>query len=167
MNMNMIMQVFILNCACFLIALNNIALTQSNILLCGDIECNPGPRKPKYPCGECNKACTSYKGAKASILCESCNAWFHSECVGLSDSALDNLGRSDLPWECCRCGLPNFSSGLFNSTELDGSSTEDTSNSQHSTSSTSSSHLGSPLAKSSPSFKTKSHQSFQNLRFLR
>ena len=166
--MNMLTQVFILNCAYFLIALSNITLIQSNLLLSGDIERNPGPRKPKYPCGECNKACTSYKGAKASILCESCNVWFHSECVGLSDSALDNHGRSDLSWECCRCGLPNFSSGLFNSTELDGSSTEDTSNSnsQHSTSSTSSSHLGSPLAKSSPSFKTKSHQSFQDLRFL-
>ncbi|XP_072181422.1 uncharacterized protein [Diadema setosum] len=45
----------------------------------------------------------------------------------------------------------------------------DTSNTSHthpSTSSTSSSQLGSPLAKSSPSSKTKSHQSFQNLRFL-
>ena len=25
------------------------------------------------------------------------------------DSALDVLGRSDLPWECCCCGLPNLS----------------------------------------------------------
>jgi len=43
------------------------------ILLSGDVELNPGP--PKYPCGECGKACTSYKGAKASILCDTCNTW--------------------------------------------------------------------------------------------
>ena len=43
------------------------------ILLAGDVELNPGPRPPRFPCGECNKACTSYKGAKASILCESCD----------------------------------------------------------------------------------------------
>ena len=44
--------------------------------LAGDIETNPGPRTPKYPCGECKKACTSYKGSQASILCDSCNLGF-------------------------------------------------------------------------------------------
>ena len=38
------------------------------ILLAGDVELNPGPRPPRrVPCGECSKACTSYKGATASI----------------------------------------------------------------------------------------------------
>jgi len=36
------------------------------ILLSGDVETNPSP--PKYPCGECGKACISYRGAKASKL---------------------------------------------------------------------------------------------------
>lgn len=67
------------------------------ILLSGDVELNPGP--PKYPCGECGKACTSYKGAKASILCDTCNTWFHAECVNLSDPIFSVLGRTDLPWE--------------------------------------------------------------------
>ncbi|XP_072024987.1 uncharacterized protein [Amphiura filiformis] len=125
------------------------------------------PRPPKYPCGECSKACTSYRGAKASILCESCNIWFHSDCVGLSESALDILDHSDLPWECHKCGMPTFSSGIFNSTLLDKSSSEShLSNSRNlSSSSTSSSHPGSPLAKSSPS-KTGTQRSFQNLRLL-
>ncbi|XP_072037138.1 uncharacterized protein [Amphiura filiformis] len=125
------------------------------------------PRPPKYPCGECSKACSSYRGAKASILRESCNLWFHSDCVGLSESALDILGHSDLPWECHKCGMLNFSSGIFNSTLLDKSLSEsNSSNSRNlSSSSTSSSHPGSPLAKSSPS-KTCRQRSFQNLRLL-
>ncbi|XP_038049838.1 uncharacterized protein LOC119723314 [Patiria miniata] len=136
------------------------------LLLAGDIERNPGPRTPKYPCGECTRACTSYKGAKASILCESCEVWFHSDCVGLTDSALDTLGRSDLPWECYRCGLPNFSSGLFDSTILDESNYSATNSETHSsTSSTSSHHPGSPLAKSSPN-KRNSNQTIKNLRLL-
>ena len=136
-------------------------LQQFLILLAGDVEVNPGPRPPKFPSGECSKACTSYKGAKASILCESCDVWFHSDCVGLTDSALNTLGRSDLPWECHRCGLPNFSSGLFDSTIIDGSDNS----TGTSTSSTSSSHPGSPLAQSSPN-RGSNNQSFKNLRLL-
>ena len=83
------------------------------LLLCGDVESNPGPRKPKFPCGECHKACTSYRGAKASILCESCDTWFHADCVNIDNSFLGILGRCDEPWECCNCGLPNYSSSLF------------------------------------------------------
>ena len=135
------------------------------LLLAGDIELNPGPRRPKFPCGECGRACTSYKGAKASILCESCEMWFHSECVGLSDLALDVLGRSDLPWECCCCGLPNLSSGLFDSVILDETENSTSTIKSHSTSSTSSSNPGSPLAYSSPS-KTNNRQSVDKLRFL-
>ena len=142
-------------------------LQQLLILLAGDIESNPGPRPPRFPCGECSRACTSYKGAKASILCESCDVWFHSDCVGLTDSALSTLSRSDLPWECYRCGLPNFSSGLFDSTILDGSSSGSSNNETHfSSSSTSSSHPSSPLANSSPNKSSSNNQSFKNLRIL-
>ncbi len=88
--------------------------------------------------------------------------WFHSDCVGLNDSALNALGRSDLPWECYKCGLPNFSSTLFDSIIVDDS---DDATSPISCSSTSSSYPGSPLAKSSPS-KSNKKESFQNLRLL-
>jgi len=84
-----------------------------NILTCGDIEPNPGP--PKYPCGECRKACSSYRGAKASILCDTCGTWFHADCVDLSPGMLAILGGSDLPWECHICGCPKPSSSLFDS----------------------------------------------------
>ena len=29
------------------------------LLLCGDVECNPGPRRLKYPCGSCQRAVMS------------------------------------------------------------------------------------------------------------
>ena len=130
-------------------------LSHELILLAGDIETNPGPRLPKYPCGECRKACTSYKGAKASILCNTCDSWFHTDCAHISDAVFDILGRSDLPWECSKCGLPNLSTSLFDSIIV-GSESESTSFRSHlsstrSNSVDSTSELGSPLAQSSPS----------------
>ncbi|XP_072051476.1 uncharacterized protein [Amphiura filiformis] len=131
------------------------------IQLSGDVETNPGPRPPKYPCGECSKACTDYKGAKASILCESCNAWYHADCVNIDAPMLSILGRSNIPWECCNCGLSNPSSNLFDSTIL-GSDISITS----SRSSTSSCPPGSPLASSSPSKQQHPVASAANLRTL-
>ena len=126
------------------------------IFLAGDIETNPGPRPPRFPCGVCSKACSSYRGAKTSILCESCHLWFHAECVGLSDDVFNVLGRSDTPWECYKCGMPNMSSSLFDAIILDSSSSSTSYDSvSSSTSSVSSCHLGSPLVNkvNSPFFR--------------
>ncbi|XP_072016713.1 uncharacterized protein [Amphiura filiformis] len=148
------------------ITLKVILLIQTTALLliirAGDVERNPGPRQPKYPCGECHKACTDYKGAKASILCDECSTWFHVECVHISETVLASLARSDLPWECTNCGLPNVSASLFDSTTLDNSLSEsdvfESTKRSLSTSSSSSSEPGSPNAQSSPS-KTSMHSS--------
>ena len=56
------------------------AFPSISIVLGGDIETNPGPKSPKFPCRHCNKTCYDYIGAKSSILCESCNTWYHSLC---------------------------------------------------------------------------------------
>ena len=144
-----------------------IDIAHKSIYLAGDVELNPGPRPPRFPCGSCQKACSSYRGAKASILCDSCETWFHSDCVGLSDLALNTLGRSDLPWECYHCGLRNFSSGIFDSTILDSSGTNSQLSCSSTSSSSSSSHPGSPLAQSSPTKRNaNSVPSLQNLRYL-
>ena len=134
--------------------------SHTSILLAGDVERNPGPRLPRYPCGECKMACSDYKGAKASILCESCDVWFHSECVGISDPVFSALGRSDTPWECCNCGQPNLSSGLFDSDIFDDSLDTSSSSSQ------SRSSCSSPLAMSSPKPSKTNRHTFQNLRLL-
>ena len=143
------MAVLIIITASVIIILN----PKLTLLLGGDVETNPGPRPPKFPCGECGKACTDYRGAKSSILCESCDTWYHADCVGINASFLSLLGRSELPWECCRCGLPNPSSSLFDTVIMTNSSEEESTHlSSTSGNSTPTSEFpGSPLASSSPS----------------
>ena len=88
-------------------------------MLSGDIEANPGPKPHKLTCGHCNKSCCNDKGDMSSILCESCNTWYHAVCVNIDTSLLYVLGRSSCPWECPNCGLPNLSATLFDSVILD------------------------------------------------
>lgn len=129
-----------------------IALIQL-LLRAGDVELNPGPRTPRFPCGECGKACTAYKGAKSSIFCDECHRWFHADCVNLSEDLLACLSRSDIPWVCpnLNCGLPNISTSLFNSVLTDTNASDSMTSDRSSTSSYSSSEPGSPTAHSSPS----------------
>ena len=96
----------------------SVFLYLSLLLICqsSDIECNPGP--PKFPCGDCGKACT-WNQRRPVIACDSCDIWFHKDCIGLTSQVFDTLAFSDASWICCNCGLPNFSSTLFQSIEID------------------------------------------------
>ena len=85
--------------------------TFSLLLLAGDLEVNPGPNY-KYPCGSCFRPC---KINQQSIQCDSCDSWYHRKCVQLSEEMFNSLANSSVSWICCQCGLPNFSSTLFNS----------------------------------------------------
>ena len=81
------------------------------LLLAGDIELNPGPRRPKYPCGICNKA---VKQNDPSVLCDQCGLWVHNTCSGLSSNLYHILQHSDnFVWICPSCGMPSFSSSFF------------------------------------------------------
>ena len=71
-------------------------------------EPNPGPRPCKYPCGYCSKA---VKWTTPGICCHTCNVWYHQECLGMKDCIYFAL--TNVSWECIRCGMPNFSSALF------------------------------------------------------
>ena len=93
------------------------------LALSHDIEVNPGPRPPKFPCGSCGKA---VRNGQNSIECEGCEQWFHIECEGLRVDIHKLLCEHEsYSWVCLRCGLPNFSTGLFD----DSLSTLHTSNS--------------------------------------
>ena len=81
------------------------------LLLSGNVELNPGPRTPKFPCGVCHKACTWKQQA---VACDECDVWYHKDCLTMNTKIYNNL--NNVSWYCCACGLPNFSSGLFNST---------------------------------------------------
>ena len=78
------------------------------LLLCGDIDLNPGPLW-KYPCGVCNKPVRSNQN---SLQCDYCELWFHSRCC-VNDYIYVSLANSSCLWICCDCGLPSFSSSLF------------------------------------------------------
>lgn len=84
----------------------------SLLLLSGDVEQNPGPRVPKYPCGTCHKA---VKAKDPAVCCDQCNKWVHNKCSGLSADAYACLQNSDCIWICPNCGIPNFSNSFFDS----------------------------------------------------
>ena len=81
------------------------------LLLAGDIESNPGPRTPKYPCKVCSKA---VKNNDMAVCCDSCDQWLHNRCSGVSDHMYAILQGSDCQWICPSCGIPNFSASFFN-----------------------------------------------------
>ena len=51
------------------------------ILLCGDINVNPGPNW-KYPCGICKKP---VKSNQRGIQCGSCDVWIQTRCLGMNN----------------------------------------------------------------------------------
>ena len=85
------------------------------LILSGNIELNPGPRhgntKPKqtFPCGICNKNCT---WRQRSVACDGCEVWYHKNCLNMNTAIFQNL--QNVSWLCCKCGIPNFNSGIFN-----------------------------------------------------
>ena len=87
-------------------------LSKLLVLLAGDVELNPGPRKPKYPCIVCGKACTWNTPA---VCCDDCDGWYHTDCMGMHPAVYSALGKPDTSWHCTSCGIPQFTSSLFNS----------------------------------------------------
>ena len=54
------------------------------LLMCGDIESNPGPNTPQtYTCGICDrKVGWEDKG----VACDNCNIWFHCSCTVMTEN---------------------------------------------------------------------------------
>ena len=80
------------------------------LLLSGDIQQNPGPRPLKYPCGICKKAC---KWSTPCVRCDTCLCYYHQACMVMPDGVFGAL--KNVSWHCFTCGVPNFSSTLFDS----------------------------------------------------
>ena len=87
------------------------------LLLAGDVESNPGPvRTVRDKCNICNKSCTRRQRA---IQCDTCDEWYHAACLHMNTPVYMALENKDVSWHCVQCGMPQFSSGLFNSQDLD------------------------------------------------
>ena len=128
------------------------------LVLANDIELNPGPRAPKYPCGVCQKAVTWKHKA---ICCDTCNTWFHTQCESIRDTIYDTMQNSNTSWNCLKCGMPNLSSTLFNYDDIEHSENiyQHISNSNDNSIQLPSTPagLGPPLHTSSPSNQRKQH----------
>ena len=59
----------------------------------GDLNPNPGPYKPKFPCAICEKAA---RWDQRATCCDQCNSWYHVNCMGMSTFA------------CCPLKQPGF-----------------------------------------------------------
>ena len=75
----------------------SLKLLQLLLFLSGNVELNPGPRGPKYPCGECGKAANFN-----AIACDNCNSWFHRVCAGMSVNTFECYSNSsiEMEWLC-------------------------------------------------------------------
>ena len=85
------------------------------------------------------------KGAYQVHACDSCDQWYHQQCLVMHDIIYKSL--TNISWECCNCGLPNFSTCIFNTTIFETSNSLSFLNSSNNDSEVSFTH---PTATSSP-----------------
>jgi len=75
------------------------------LLLCGDIEPNPGPRQQsRFPCGYC---ALDVNWSHRALACDECGIWFHKSCHDISTTTFDNLANESVTWKCFRCKTVN------------------------------------------------------------
>ena len=84
------------------------------LILCGDVELNPGPGNSSYyPCGFCErKVSWSDKG----VCCDDCSLWYHKSCISMRSADYDKL--ESLSWHCIKCQCPLNSTFTFHSYEI-------------------------------------------------
>jgi hypothetical protein len=114
-------------------------------------EPNPGHRTLRCPCGSCNKAVT---WKTAGVCCDSCDTWHHKDCIGMS--TMIYKGLHNVSWNCDLCGLPNFSSCIFDTSTFVSTNIYDTLND----SSFNENSIGSSTVASSPVHKQKSPRNY-------
>ena len=96
-------------------SLSNRNIVLAILLLAGDVHPNPGPinRETIYPCGYCQQ----HVGWSCSgVGCETCNVWYHRECVSITHSHYLALNNSAHVWICFKCQTPNFSNSSISIT---------------------------------------------------
>lgn len=138
-------------CKSPLVYLAVVLLSQS-----ADIQTNPSP--VKYPCQICNKA---VKWTTPGVCCDSCDGWYHKDCMGMNSAVYEGL--TNISWYCCSCGLPNFSTTLFDTVCLDDTNPFSPLSDMHSSVIPSSpespvTDIGSPTAASSPKQHHQKHK---------
>ena len=93
------------------------------ILLSGQVELNPGPPisgslnlSSIFPCGYCEDPVT---WEQRGICCDSCDMWFHKDCVDMGSFTFLAYSTTNVSWICCRCNHSNFDRNSFHSFEIE------------------------------------------------
>ena len=81
------------------------------LLMCGDVEINPGPRARQsqiFPCGYCQM---DMNYSRAALCCDACDVWFHCSCLGIGTAEHNELNdHQSQSWDCYWCQNSNASS---------------------------------------------------------
>ena len=70
------------------------------LLVCGDIQINPGPECVQDPCSVCDSPVSNDDDG---LLCEVCLNWTHRTCANMSPSEYYHWSTIDDGWICQRC----------------------------------------------------------------
>jgi hypothetical protein len=95
-------------------------LTVSLLLLCGDVEQNPGPHQPATThlihsadhCLLCDKA---GRKNQRRVKCACCNRVYHLKCLKLNKIELNVL--SNYQYKCWQCSQPSLNDSFFNTSD--------------------------------------------------
>ena len=79
----------------------NTTMMASLVLICGDVNPNPGPTAD--PCGICLKGCRKNQRA---VQCDECDIWYHAKCIHMGRNEFDDVCRPSAAWSCSKCLFP-------------------------------------------------------------
>ena len=85
------------------------------VALSNDVQIQPGPRMPTYPCGSCGK---DVRNNQNSIQCDGCMTWQHMNCQGMNvQTHKIHVEHNSYSWYRLKCGIPNFSTTYFETSD--------------------------------------------------
>ena len=85
------------------------------LLQASDIELNPGSNTTTFPCNICGN---EVDWDQKAVACDNCSDWYHTSCMHINSYHYNLLRKSNISWICNNCGIPNFSSSIFESAEV-------------------------------------------------
>lgn len=116
------------------------------LIISGQVESDPGPYKPKYPCQVCTRA---VKWVQRALACDNCDNWCHVSCMSMTSDDYQLLSNTSTTWFCKICDAPNYSR-LYDSIPVSENSYSHLRSSSHTPLEASHSSIGSPIVTSSP-----------------
>jgi hypothetical protein len=83
------------------------------LLLCANIESNPGPAPPPKAADLCLLCDKTGRRNQIKINCDTCDKMFHAKCLKLSRNEVTYY--RDHKYVCWKCALPSYSKSFFDS----------------------------------------------------